>query len=160
MKRRFLLGLLACVSIATQTAAQEKPKLFSDVERVFREKEPAWKVERTYPTATNDPVTLGITFRSGRRQASVEIAIWKQTSAATDVFAGLVTAFDNTAGKKMKKTTLPQLGDENYVWTNPGSTAWPMIKFRKGNVLVTVFTPSLAIGKRFAKHVLDQMGAS
>ena len=160
MKRKLLLGLLACVCIATQAASQEKPKLFSDVERVFREKEPAWKVERTYPTATTDPLTLGLVFRSGKQQASVEIAVWKQTTAATDVFAGDCIAFDNTAGKKMAKTTLPQLGDENHVWTNPHSTAWPMIKFRKGNVLVTVFTPSLAIGKRFAKHVLDQMGAS
>src|SRR5882724_10638825 len=49
-----------------------EPRLFADVERVFRGEEPAWKVERTYPTAT----TLGITFRSGKHQASVEIAIW------------------------------------------------------------------------------------
>jgi hypothetical protein len=160
MKRKFLLGLLICVSIATQAAAQERPKLFSDVERVFREKEPAWKVERAYPTTTTDPLTLGLVFRSGKQQASVEIAIWKQTTAAADVFAGDCIAFDNSAGKKMAKTTLPQLGDENHVWTNPRSTAWPMIKFRKGNVLVTVFTPSLAIGKRFAKRVLDQMVAS
>ena len=134
--------------------------MFSDVERVFKEKERAWKVERTYPTRTSDPVTRGIVFRLGKNQASVEIAIWKREQDAAEVFAGDSLAFDNTAGKKKVKSTLPMFGDENHVWTNPHSTAWPMIKFRKRNVNVTVYAPSLVIGKRFARHVLDQLAAS
>jgi hypothetical protein len=155
MKRRVFLSLLiACWSFSV--LAQEKPKLFSNIERVFHEKEPSWKVERIYPNNTSEDIV----FRSGKNQASVQIAIWKTEKEAEDVFAGESLAFDNTAGKKQVKTLLPKLGDENHIWTNRGSTAWPTIKFRKKNVNVTVFAPSLVVGKRFAQYVLQQIDAS
>jgi hypothetical protein len=160
MKRKILLIFVLGLGLTTQGTTQDRPKLFADVERVFRETEGNWKVERRYPTHTSDPITFGIVFRSRVGQASVEIDIWKQTSEAIEAFTGLSLSFDNMAGKKMVKRTLPQMGDENHVWTNPGSTAWPTIKFRKGNVVVTVFAPSLVIGKRFAQHVLAQIDAS
>jgi hypothetical protein len=58
------------------------------------------------------------------------------------------------------KRSLPKVGDENYMWTNPHSTVWPTIKFRKGRILVTVFAPTVAIAKRFAYHVLKEIDAS
>jgi hypothetical protein len=60
-------------------------------------------------------------------------------------------------GKRMVKASVPKLGDESYLWTNPGSTAWPLLTFRKGRVNVTVFAPSVKVARRFARHVLDQM---
>jgi hypothetical protein len=60
----------------------------------------------------------------------------------------------------MVKASVPKLGDESYLWTNPGSTAWPLLTFRKGRVNVTIFAPSVEVAKRFAHHVLEQMPAS
>lgn len=153
MKLKIFLSLALIVCCSFNALAQEKPKLFSNIERVFREREPAWKVERIYPGNT----TEGIVFRSGKNQATVEIAIWKSEHDAQDVFAGESLAFDNAGGKKKVKNILPMLGDENHMWTNRGSTAWPVIMFRKKNVNVTVFAPSVTIGKRFAQYVLEQI---
>lgn len=153
-----LVPLISC--FPSSIYAQEKPKLFSKIEQVFQKKEPAWKVERIYPSNTSDPITQSIVFRSRVGQASVDISIWRREKDAQDVFTADSLAFDNIRGKKVVKRSLPKLGDENHIWMNPGSTAWPTIKFRKGNMNVTVFAPSVAIAKRFAQYVFEQVAAS
>jgi hypothetical protein len=140
--------------------AQEKPELFSKIERVFKEKEPAWKVERINAGESSDPARQSIVFRSEEGQASVDVTVWEREKDAREVFAAEALAYDNRAGKRMVKDTLPKLGDENHIWTHHGSTAWPMLTLRKGKVNVTVFAPSVAVAKRFAQHVLEQMPAS
>ena len=160
MKRVMLCLLLILVASSAGTTAQEKPGLFLRIERVFREKEPVWKVERIYPSNTSDPITQSIVFRSGKGQASVDISIWRREQDAQDVFNGESIAFDNTAGKKKVKGTVRKLGDENHIWTNRGSSAWPIVKFRKGSIVVSVFAPTVAMAKKFAQYVLEEIAAS
>ena len=160
MKLRVIIFFLLIICFSNSLHAQEKPELFSKIERVFQEKEPSWKVERTHPNTTSDPIRQSLVFRSGKTQASVDVTIWKREKDARDVFTAESLAFDNTAGKRMVKGKLPKLGDENYIWTNRGSVAWPMLKFRKGNINVTIFAPSVAVARRFARHVSEQMAAS
>jgi hypothetical protein len=161
MKLKTVLLFLQIICFSDNIPAQEKPELFSKIERVFQVKEPSWKVERIYPSHTSDPITQDIVFRSRKGQASVDVSIWKREKDARDVFTAESLAFDNLAGKgTVKGSLLPQLGDENHVWTTRGSTAWPTIKFRKGNIIVTVFAPSLMIAKRFARHVFALMADS
>jgi hypothetical protein len=149
--------MLYSVMSLTATAPQEVDNLFSKVDHVFQQKEPAWKIERVYPTSTSDPVTHGVVYRSKMGQAAIDVSVWRREQDARDVFSGLVIAFDNTAGNQKLKRSLPNVGDENYMWTNPRNTAWPTIKFRKGRILVTVFAPNVTIAKRFADHVLKQI---
>jgi hypothetical protein len=159
MKLKAFAFLLLITCLSNNIAAQEKPELFSNIERVFREKEPAWKVERIYPSNTSDPLMQSIVFRSRKNQASIEVSIWKREKDARDVFAAHSIVFSDTMGKRMVKSRLPSLGDENYIWTHRSSTAWPTIKFRKGTIIVNVFAPSVAIAKRFALHVSEQIAA-
>lgn len=154
--KTFAFSLLI-ICLSNSVLAQEKPELFSKIERVFQDKEPAWKVERIYPGNTSDPTTQSIVFRSGKNQAAVDVSIWNRENDAREVFAAHSVAFSDTRGKQAMKSRLPKLGDENYIWTNRGSTAWPIIKFRKGNIIVDVFAPSVVIAKRFAQHVLEQI---
>jgi hypothetical protein len=151
----FLLGLL----VSSGTLAQEKPELFVRVEHAFLEKEPTWKVERIYPGNTPDPTTQSIVLRSRSGRASVEISIWRRPQDAEDVFGGQSLAFDQTAGKKKVKRSLPGFGDESHIWTNRGSTAWPTMKFRKGSIVVSVFAPTVAIARKFAQYVLTEIDA-
>jgi hypothetical protein len=155
LKIVFLFLLITC--FVSAAPAQEKPELFSKIERAFKEKEPAWKVERIFPRNTSDPLVLDMTLRSGEDQASVQVAVWKREKDAQDVFTAESAAFANTAGKGKIENKVSGLGDENHLWTNSGSTAWPMLKFRKGNVNVTVFAPSVAVAKKFAQHILEQI---
>jgi hypothetical protein len=140
--------------------AQEKPELFTRIERAFQEKEPTWKVESSYVSDSSDPIGQSIVFRSADGQASVEVNIWKREKDAQDDFAALSIGFDSTMGKRMVKGALPNLGDENHIWTLPDSTAWPTIRFRKGKVNIVIFAPSVTIAKRFAQHVLEQLSVS
>lgn len=160
MKRKVVVLFLLFICFPEVLVAQEKPELFSKIEKVFKEKEAAWKVERSHPSDATDPIRQSIVFRSGKNQASVDVSIWKKEKDAQDVFAGESLASDNISGTRKVKRSLPGLGDENHIWTNRGSTVWPMIKFRKGNINVTVFAPSVAIAKRFAQHILEQIAAS
>jgi hypothetical protein len=149
--------LFACCT--GSSLAQEGPELFSKIDKVFKEKEPAWEVERVNEGDATDPIRRSVTFRSEAGQANVDVSIWAKEKDAREVFAADALAFGNMRGKRMVKAAVPKLGDESYIWTHPGSTAWPMLTFRKGRVNVTVFAPSVAVAKRFARHVLEQMPA-
>jgi hypothetical protein len=157
LKSSIPLLLILCSSITC--FGQEKPKLLLDIERVFREKEARWKVERINYQKEFDPNKEDIVFRSGKVQAAVSIKIWEKIKDAQDVFEATSIAFSNTHAK-MIKSRLPGLGDEGYIWKSRGSDAWPTIYFRKGNVNVTVFAPSVAVAKRFAQHIAEQIPPS
>ncbi len=159
MKTKAIALSLLILCAPGRLLAQEKPELFSRIERVFREQEPAWKVERSNLRNTINPHHQVIVYRSARGQALVDVMIWEKEKDASDVFTAHSISYDDTAGKKRVKRSLPGLGDENHIWTDPGSTAWPTIKFRKGSIIVTIFAPSVAIAKRFARHVYSQIVA-
>jgi hypothetical protein len=150
--------LFACCT--GSSLAQGGPGLFAKIDKVFKEKEPAWEVERVNKGDAADPVRRSVTFRSEAGRANVDVSIWAKEKDAREVFAADALAIGNTRGKRMVKAAVPKLGDESNLWTNPGSTAWPLLTFRKGRVNVTVFAPSVDVAKRFAQHVLEQLPAS
>ena len=158
MKIKWILLALLVLCVPHALLAQEQPELFSRIERVFREKEPAWKVEQILPHDLIYVRSREITFRSARGQAAVAVEIWVAEKDARDVFTATSIAFDdNPLGGRRVKRSLPGLGDENHIWTQRGSTAWPTFKFRKGNINVLVFAPNVAIAKRFAQHIFTQI---
>ena len=151
-----LLGF--CISASVVRAQEEKPPLFDGVERVFREKEPRWKIEQLNVKGRLDPLEQDIVFRAGRQQAAVHIVVWKNVKDASDTFQATLIAKGNTS-KRKRRHRLPGFGDEGYIWLHPGSNAWPTIDFRQGGVTVSVFAPSTAIAKRFAGHILAQISS-
>lgn len=161
MKRRaLLLLLLSFACLRSDAPAQEKPELFSKIERAFREGEPAWEVERSLAGESSDPFSLDVTFLSGKTKAAVSLRLWRREQDAREVFAAEARAFDNPPRARlarMVRGSVPGLGDENHIWTNRGSAAWPVIKFRSGRLNVVVFAPSTAVAKRFARRVLEQV---
>ena len=134
--------------------AQQKLELFSKVEAAFKQHEPSWKIEKII---AQTPGHKSFAFRNGKRQAAVDLVIWNSPQQAHQIFDGQVIAFDNQRGKHGEKATVANLGDENFMWTNRGSKAWPTIMFRKGSVFVSVFAPSVTIARRFAQHVIEQI---
>jgi hypothetical protein len=155
-KLKFGVWLLLGLCCAASASAQDKPQLFDGVERVFREKEARWKIERLSVKGEIDPLEQNIVFRAGKQQAAVRIVIWKKVKDASDTFTAVGIAMSDMS-KRRSRHRLPGFGDEGYIWTHPGSNAWPTIDFRKGGVNVTVFAPTIAIAKRFAGHILAQI---
>lgn len=150
--------------------AQAKPELFSKVDRVLREKEPAWKVEEFIPGDTSDPVRQRVIYRSRGGRASVDIEIWRREEDAREVFTAETFAIDNTAAfisktlgreidNKVIKSSLRGLGDENHMWVYESYPRRVTVQFRKGNVIIRVDSTSEAVAKRFARHVFGQLPA-
>lgn len=152
-----LLLLGCCFSVSVN--AQDRPQLFDGVERVFREKEPQWKIERLDVKGEIDPLEQNIVFRAGKQQAAARIVIWNNVKDARDTFLATFIAKGNM-NERSRPRRLSGFGDEGYIWTPSGTNAWPTIDFRKGGVNVTVFAPSIAVAKRFARHVLGQINAN
>src|SRR5262245_7485885 len=85
-----LIFMVACSESnqkSTTLLAQEKPELFTRIERVFQEKEPTWKVEDINAQPSSDPIGQSIVFRSEEGQASVDVLIWKREKDAQQDFA-------------------------------------------------------------------------
>jgi len=150
-------ALLLLAALGNGFAQQSQPQLFTDIERVLREREPRWKTERV--SVRTDPPGLDIVLRAGKQQAAIGIKLWTSEKDAQDVFAAYAATMSNTR-KGSRRSRLPNLGVENYIWTNPGSAAWPTIHFRRSRVNVTVFAPSITVAERFARHVLAQVTAN
>jgi hypothetical protein len=142
----------ACSSLAAQ-----KADLFSKIEQTFKTNEPTWKLEKVVPGHSDNPVAESITLRQGTEQASVDVWIWTTPKDAHEMFSGQVIAMDNTRGTKAMKRELTNLADENYMWANSHSETWATIDFRKGNVFVSVFAPTVPIAERFAHYILAQI---
>lgn len=154
--------LLGILFPSINALGQDKPQLVVEIERVFREQEPRWKIERiTIPIPNQfDPFSEDIVLKSGKAQALVSISIWKRVKDAHEVFEARAIAIDNTMGAKMHKTKLSNLGDESYMWVVSKSTAWPTLHFRKGTVNINVFAPSVATAKSFAKLIAEHIPAN
>jgi hypothetical protein len=159
MKRRIAALLLLITCCLNYTPAQEKPNLFSRIKSVFEEKEPAWKFEDVIFSDSSGPIHQSIKLNDGENQAVVAVWDWKEEKVAHDAFAADSLSLDNGMGKRMTKSSVPKLGDENHIWTHQDTTAWPMLKFRKGSINVTVYSPSVEISKRFAQYILEQIAA-
>ena len=170
MRLRIIILVLFSFCFAGGIYAQERPELFSKVEKALREKEPAWKIEEVILGDTSDPVGQRIFFKSRRGRTSIDIDIWSREKDARDVFTAESYAIDNAAafvseslGRKIDdrtiKSSVPKLGDENHVWSYRGYPRQVIIKFRKGNITVRVDATSEAVAKRFAQHVFEQMAA-
>jgi hypothetical protein len=152
------VGLIISVLLLLGSpSAAQKPAVFSNIERTFRTKEPTWRLEKVLPGQSQNPATESITLRQGTKQASIDVWIWLTAQDAHEMFVGQVIAMDNTRGTKANKRGLADLGDENYMWTNPHSEAWPTLNFRQGNVFVSVFAPTVPVAERFAHYVLEQV---
>lgn len=165
-----ILLFLSILCLPGGVGAQQQPELFSNVDRVFREKEPAWKVEELLPSDTSDPVQHRIIFSSRGGRASLDIDIWRREADARDVFTATSLAIDNSAafvseslGKRVEdkkiKSSLPKLGDENHMWVYKEYPRRVTIQFRSGSVIVRVDAPTEAVAKRFARHVFEQLAA-
>jgi|SRR5215471_861264 len=149
--------ILSVLVLAGSPSAAQKADVFSKIEQTFRTKEPTWKLEKVLPGQSQNPARESIKLRQDTRQALIDVWIWMTAQDAHEMFAGQVIAMDNTRGTKANKRNLTNLGDESYMWTNPHSEAWPTVNFRKGNVFVSVFAPTVPVAERFAHYVLGQV---
>jgi hypothetical protein len=154
MKKLILhISLLSALCLVPITYAQDKPALVTQIEKVFTETEPKWRIDREN-VQLNPPV---IHLKSRQGDALVYVWVTKSAKTAGEVFEGNTIAFGNTMGARGRKVKLPNFGDENYMFTGFVVSGTTSIHFRQGNVYIHVIAPSQVTAKRFAQHVMKQI---
>jgi hypothetical protein len=154
MKSRFILIIALALFFSVSGFAQHKPAWITSVENTIKKKEKFWKIENKFDRPQAD--SYSFTLKSGNTRAGIQITAYRQIANPEETFTGLVTAFDSTVGKNLKKTDLANLGNEGYMWTGPNGNSASLM-FRKDKVFVRIFAPSEKIAKRFAQYVFEQI---
>lgn len=149
----FCILLLSVLCLTSDTYAQDKPALVAQIEKVFTEKEPKWRIDRK--NVQLSPPVIHLKSRQG--DALVYVWVMESTKTASEIFEGNTTAFENTMGARGRKIKLPNFGDENYMFTGFVVSGTTSIHFRQGNVYIHVIAPSQVTAKMFAHHVMNQI---
>jgi hypothetical protein len=158
MKRSAVLFslLMFLISFSPTSRAQDSTSLFTRVEASIGKKEQAWKLVRKQVRKNSNSVFYE--WRSGKQSVGVLIFVHASLAGAIRTYNGLRFDFE-AHGLKMVilQTTLPNLGDENYLWEDDNNREVTGIDFRKGKVFVHVSTRSMEIANRFALNIANEI---
>jgi hypothetical protein len=150
-----LFALTFCLSLAC--FAQNKPAWIDAAENALKENE-TWKLERKSERNARDYFEYNFELKSGALIANVQIQILKDASDIEKRFAETVENLTNGMGRFSTRTKLNDLGaDEAFTWVNLNREGWTMIRFRKADIFVEIFSLSEEAGKSFAKNVSEQI---
>ena len=150
-----IFALTSCFSLTC--FAQNRPAWIDAVENQLKQEETAWKLERKSERNARNYFEYNFELKSGEQIANIQIQILKDTLNIEKRFADSVENLTNGMGRFSTRTKLKDFGDESYMWVNVNKNGWTMIRFRKNNVFVEIFSLSEEAGKLFAKDVLEQI---
>jgi hypothetical protein len=150
----FIFAFVFCLSF--NCVAQNKPAWIDAVENTL-EQNATWKLERKSERNAKDYFEYNFELKSGERIANIQIQILKDAADIEKRFTETVENLTNGMGRFSTRTKLKDFGDEAFMWVNVNKDGWTMIRFRKSNVFVEIFSLSEEAGKSFAKDVLEQI---
>lgn len=160
MKKMKIVALLVVALSAQQKVlSQDNSALLAQIESSIVKTEPNWRLVRKSRTRKGDYV--GFDWKSGKSSVGIFVAFYRSTEEAADHFKNLPGFFED-GGLRMTilPTTIPNLGDENYMWKDCCDKRFTGVDFRKGKVVVHVNAPSIEIAQRFASHVAAALTAN
>ena len=150
----FIFVLVFCLSPAV--FAQTRPVWVDAVENTLRQNE-TWKLERKSERIARAYYEYDFGLKSGALITNVQIQILKDNSNIEKRFAETIENLTNGMGRFSTRTKLKDLGDEAYKWVNVNKNGWTMIRFRKANVFVEIFSLSEDAAPVFAEDVVEQI---
>ena len=153
-KTSLLFALLFCFSLCC--FAQNKPAWIDTLENTLKQKE-NWKLDRKSERNAKDYFEYNFGLKSGELIANIQIQILKDSSNIEKRFAETVENLTNGMGRFSTRAKLKDFGDEAFMWINVNKDGWTMIRFRKREVFVEIFSLSEEAGRSFAKDVLEQI---
>ena len=159
----------------THLAAHElfENPLLTSLEQILREKAPEWKlVQATHSDSTG----VYSEWSDGKDKAVIQLARLASADEASShlqMFAWHIPltpslladiqrdpAHFQLPQPVMPDAKLPNLGDENYVWSKYDERGSSLIKLRCGSLLVQVDTSSFVVAEKLARLVAAQIGAA
>jgi len=151
----FVFALLFCLS--SGGFAQNKPAWIDATENKLKLDETVWKLERKSERNARDYFEYNFELKSGELITNIQIQILKDASNIEKRFTETVENLTNGMGRFSTRTRIKDFGDEAFMWVNVNKNGWTMIRFRKSNIFVEIFSLSDEAAKMFAKNVLEQI---
>ncbi len=151
----FVAALLLC-NYPTLLIAQDSLSLMEKLERVTKEKESQWKLDRKLPSEK----LIVLRWSSGEARVFMSIAMTDSPGKAKEIYESSVARLNEQLGNKGTKSKVPNLGAENQLWTGYNNDGSAAMQFRQGKVHVLLFAPSEDVAKRFARYVADLLSTS
>jgi len=147
--------------------------LLTSLEQIVEEKAAEWKlVHATY----SDSTSLFSEWSRGEDKAVIQIARMgsaEQASSHLHLFAWHIPLKPSDVANMQRDpdhfqipqpvladAKLPNVGDENYVWSKYDQTASSLIKLRSGNVIVHVDGSSFGVAEMFARLLAEHLRAA
>ena len=149
-----LFTLVFCLSLGC--FAQNRPAWVDSIENSLKLNE-TWKLERKTERSARDYFEYNFELKSGELLTNIQIQILKDDFDIEKRFAETVENLTNGMGRFSTRTKLNDWGDEAFMWVNVNRNGWTMIRFRKTNVFVEIFSLSDEAAKLFAKDVSQQI---
>ncbi|MGC2238826.1 MAG: hypothetical protein WA584_21905 [Pyrinomonadaceae bacterium] len=156
MKYKIALIFTLIFGFSLNCFAQNKPAWIDALENDFKSGE-AWKLDIKSDRSASDYYEYDFNLKNGARIVNIQIQILKDSSNIEKRFAETVENLTNGMGRFSTRTRINDLGDEAFMWINVNKDGWTMIRFRKTNVFVEIFSLSEEAAKGFAKDVSEQI---
>jgi hypothetical protein len=144
--------------------AQDKSELFNRIERSVNEKQSEWKLikKRVYPKIAQAVYE----WRSGKASVAVYILVYDSSEEASMRLKALPLFYQGSgldvrgSDITVLKATVPNLGDENYLWEASDRQRVMGVDFRKGRIVVHTNAPSIAMAEQFALQIAEAIPSS
>ncbi|MET0754016.1 MAG: hypothetical protein ABWZ66_11605 [Pyrinomonadaceae bacterium] len=156
MKYKIALILTLIFGFSLNCFAQNKTAWIDALENDFKSGE-TWKLDIKSERSASDYYEYDFNLKNGAQIVNIQIQILKDSSNIEKRFAETVENLTNGMGRFSTRTKLKDLGDEAFIWINVNKNGWTMIRFRKSNVFVEIFSLSEEAARVFAKNVLERI---
>jgi len=150
-KSIILIATLLLGNYSAFVIAQDGLSLMEKLERVTKEREPQWTLDRKLPVEK----LFVLRWSSNEGKVFMSITVAHSPDEAKEIYESSVARLNEQLGTKGTKSTLPNLGAENQVWTGYYNDGTAALEFWQGKVHVILFAPSEDVAKRFARYVSD-----
>ncbi len=152
-------GLILMLFSAGTAIAQDNSDFFNRIETSVNAKQSEWKLikKRVYPK-----IAQGVyEWRRGKSSIAAYILVYESPEEASTRLKALpllylgsgldVRGLDIT----VLRATIPNLGDENYLWEASDRERVMGVDFRKGRVVVHTNASSIAVAEQFALQIAE-----
>jgi len=151
MKKLLILVAVFLLYPSVTLTGQDPLSLIEKLEKITKEREPDWTLDRKLPT---DQIVV-LRWSSGENRIFMSIFLTASSDRAKEALDRTVASMNEQTGAKPK--TIPDLGEENFMWPGDSAGSSARSAFRQGKIQVLLFAPTEDIAKRFGVYVLDTL---
>lgn len=145
----FVIIPLAPLKATTQT----NPSTLSRIKLSTLKKQPNCHIGESKVNGRN----VFIRWKCGKKYVLAYITVHPSVKEASDRFNALSSELDDSLEGKGAKIKVPEIAEENFLWTGYYNIRGASLHFRKGNTHVIVSAPSVITIKDFAKIIAEQI---